>query len=105
MGFENIERNALTKQLKSYLGKTIQKVTGMSPFRKTKQGGDKINTNALIKFKKTKAYQRLRPKTKRRITLAINFEKFRKDRKSSGRNKGRGSKRRTKRKSRRGRRR
>jgi len=89
MAFENIRKNALTRQLKGSLGRLVKKATGMSPFRKTKQGGDKINTNALRKFKKTKEYQRLSTKTKRRITLAINFEMFKRDKKSGGRKKSR----------------
>jgi len=89
MAFGNIRKNALTRQLKGSLGRLIKKTTGMSPFRKTRQGGDKINTNALRKFKKTKEYQRLSTRTKRRITLAINFEMFKKDRRSGGRRKSR----------------
>ena len=101
MAFENIEKGALTRQLRGSLGKLIKKVTGMSPFRKTKQGGDKINTTALRKFKKTKAYQRLDTRTKRRITLAINFEMFKKDKRSGGRRKKSKRKNRSKRRSRR----
>lgn len=87
MAFENIKKNALKRQLKGKLGKLVERTTGMSPFRKTKQKGDVINTNALKKFKHTKEYQKLSTKTKRRITLAINFESFRKDRPSGGRKK------------------
>ena len=85
MAFGNIRKNALTRQLKGSLGRLIKKTTGMSPFRKTRQGGDKINTNALRKFKKAKEYQRLSTRTKRRITLAINFEMFKKDKRRSRR--------------------
>jgi len=52
----------------------IEEVTGMEPF--TKSG--EVNTRCLQKLKKTKYYQRLSDRTKRRINLAITFESFRK---------------------------
>lgn len=83
--FDNIQKGALTRKLKGSLGRLIKRTTGMSPFKKTKQGGDKINTNALKKFRKTDAYKKLDTRTKRQINLAITFEKLRRDKKRGGR--------------------
>jgi len=58
---------ALRRQLKGPLGRKIRAATKMPVF--TKSG--KINVKALQKFRKTQAYKRLSPTTKRRINLAI----------------------------------
>ena len=52
----------------------IASATHMSPLKKD---GD-INIRALKKFTRTRAYQRLSPKTKHRIQLAITLNKLRK---------------------------
>jgi len=51
----------------------IKRLTGQDPF--TKSG--ELNTNALKSLRKTRWYESLDSTTKRRINLAITFEKFR----------------------------
>ena len=70
----HIKRGALRKQLKRGLARKIAAATRSPVYTRSEE----INTNTLRKFKKTKAYQKLDTRTKRRINLAITFEKMHK---------------------------
>jgi len=63
--------------LKRWLKKNqakVKRATGMSPF--TKSG--KVNIRALVKFRKTKAYEKTPKRIKQKINLAINLSRLRK---------------------------
>lgn len=62
---------ALTRWVLRYRRK-IKRLTGMNPI--TRRG--EINTNALKKLRKTRWYQRLSTRTKRRINLAVTLERL-----------------------------
>jgi len=71
---EAIKRpGSLKRWLKKNQAK-VKRATGMSPFTKT----GKVNIRALVKFRKTKAYEKTPKRIKQKINLAINLSRPRK---------------------------